>query len=101
MTDINVKLHAAFLYWFNSIPDRGPRRSRTTDALLVDFNECMEQTGLAPKLGRTAFELLLQSIGLESYTDNDATFWTDVDVCNYDPLGPDRYPDPDFPEIFG
>ena len=98
MTDKNIKLHAAFLYWL----DTCCRRTSTTiscytKGLLDDFNYCMEQTGLSLKLGMTAFELMLEYSGFEKYEQDGETYWRGVDTI--DPLAMTAIVDSGFPEI--
>jgi hypothetical protein len=101
MTDSNVRLNAAFLYWLYAYCPRNDSESAHTYALLKNFNRCMGETGLAPKLGLSAFELLLDYSELERCEKDGSTYWIGLADEEPDPLGMDRYFTRSFPEIFG
>jgi hypothetical protein len=65
-----------------------------------DFNDWMEHTSLAPKIGRSALELLLHFIGLESCREYGVTYWIGIRIDEPDPLADNSYVDPAFPKIF-
>jgi hypothetical protein len=100
MADSNVQLNAAFLYWLYAYCPRNDSKSCHTYKLLEMFNQCMEETGLAPKLGYSAFELLLEYSELQSHEQQGVTYWIGLDDREPDPLGQDRYHSRSFPEIF-
>jgi hypothetical protein len=94
-TQPNIQLRAAYLFWVESCWHHFVDNS--TEALLEDFNKCMDQTKLSVCLGKASFELLLQWSRFESDENNGITYWEGV--AKHSPLDLDTIDCPDFPGI--
>jgi hypothetical protein len=74
MTDRNIKLHAAYTFWLDTRCQDVPI-STATEYLLEDFNLCMEKTGLSTRIGKHAFELMLEYSGLKKCEKDGKVWW--------------------------